>query len=772
MNSPAILDSSRSSKSATDLSVEAQQSQLIGALESAMDKVQAENLLRLVADMVESQGGDPVKIVSPVKQSSGQAQEVPGPRKTPGGQKNKGEGRTQTNTEVPVTQNKETGGKKSGIGHTRKADGKGQQQANVGPAVTKKRTGKKQEGSAPLKKAGGDSKSGKGGVGATPSAKAKAKNSNKKSKASSASAGTEIKDSGPNQATIAAKSRKPGSGMVTPDKSYAQAIRTVPGTNGTAGLLPTSPAKMLIGDDSARAKGKNAALRLIAKNKTDGQTTKAIAQATANSQARSGSPQTTNVTGRQQSLGACQESTMLNKTPKKRVLVRSPSDPERALLIKKVKRAVLATSGFYSESDEPRSDSSIRTVERTRYYVDSDNSDYMGTYKPCSDAQYMVTAADSHISGADTITTRESDSHVTNAHAQLDAIGDKPTCGETTAMPPTCETDTAAHTDMEVTGEANTSALNEGTWVSPRSKNALSKGKKAKQPKPGPVVAQGLSAVYLNDTDKLKKRLKDGHNIVIKGRSSTAGKLPLLFPADEQSRSRLLKLKLGNATFREARKRPTSDFVMVINKISPEISDTDIARELKNKSVQVKRLISARHNNMPSHNVKLTCENKATLEAIGQTVTIKGEDYKVVPYVNKTTKVKQCYRCLEFGHTSGQCENDLRCRKCGGSHVKKDCQSDKPACVNCHGDHPSSYRGCPEKTKRLPKTQTQPKKTSSMPREPLRLAIAIAKAIALVLNRDMHERTESNISEDVAESFSKAFNVKISSETLMEKAFA
>ena len=394
----------------------------------------------------------------------------------------------------------------------------------------------------------------------------------------------------------------------------------------------------------------------------------------------------------------------------------------------------------------------------------------MGTYKPCSDAQYMGTAADSHISGADTLTACESDSHVTKA--QVDAIGDKPTCGETTATPPTCETDTAAHADMEVTGEADTSALNEGTWVSPRSKNALSKGKKAKQPKPGPVVAQGLSSVYLNDTDKLKKRLKDGHSIVIKGRSSTAGKLPLLFPADEQSRSRLLKLKLGNATFREARKRPTSDFVMVINKISPEISDTDIAKELKNKSVQVKRLISARHNNMPSHNVKLTCENKATLEAIGQTVTIKGEDYKVVPYVNKTTKVKQCYRCLEFGHTSGQCENDLRCRKCGGSHVKKDCQSDKPACVNCHGDHPSSYRGCPEKTKRLPKSQTQPKKTSSMPREPLRLAIAIAKAIALVLNRDMHERTESNISEDVAESFSKAFNVKISSKTLMEKAFA
>ena len=58
----------------------------------------------------------------------------------------------------------------------------------------------------------------------------------------------------------------------------------------------------------------------------------------------------------------------------------------------------------------------------------------------------MVTSADSHISGADTVTARESDSHVANA--QLDAIGDKPT-----------------------------RALNEGNWVSPRSKTASFQGK-------------------------------------------------------------------------------------------------------------------------------------------------------------------------------------------------------------------------------------------------------------------------------------------------------
>ena len=60
-----------------------------------------------------------------------------------------------------------------------------------------------------------------------------------------------------------------------------------------------------MGDDSERAKDKQAVLKLIAKNKTGGQKTQAIAQAR----------QPTNATGRQQSLGAGQESSMLNKIP-------------------------------------------------------------------------------------------------------------------------------------------------------------------------------------------------------------------------------------------------------------------------------------------------------------------------------------------------------------------------------------------------------------------------------------------------------------------------
>ena len=71
---------------------------------------------------------------------------------------------------------------------------------------------------------------------------------------------------------MAEKPYQPGSGMVTPDKSCAQATQTVPGTNKiTTGQTTTSPVKKLIREDSARAKGKQAALKLIAKNKTAGQ---------------------------------------------------------------------------------------------------------------------------------------------------------------------------------------------------------------------------------------------------------------------------------------------------------------------------------------------------------------------------------------------------------------------------------------------------------------------------------------------------------------------
>ena len=62
-----------------------------------------------------------------------------------------------------------------------------------------------------------------------------------------------------------------------------------------------------------------------------------------------------------------------------------------------------------------------------------------------------------------------------------------------------------------------------------------------------------------------------------------------------------------------------------------------------------------------------------------------------------------CYRCQYYHHSSSSCKMNARCCRCNGAHETKNC--DKGAeklpqealkCVNCGGNHVTSYRGCPK----------------------------------------------------------------------------
>nr|XP_012143802.1 PREDICTED: uncharacterized protein LOC105662843 isoform X2 [Megachile rotundata] len=54
-------------------------------------------------------------------------------------------------------------------------------------------------------------------------------------------------------------------------------------------------------------------------------------------------------------------------------------------------------------------------------------------------------------------------------------------------------------------------------------------------------------------------------------------------------------------------------------------------------------------------------------------------------------KVKQCYRCLRYGHYQAQCREDVkRCAICSDKYHGQ-CEN-KPRCVNCGGDHGSLAR--------------------------------------------------------------------------------
>lgn len=67
---------------------------------------------------------------------------------------------------------------------------------------------------------------------------------------------------------------------------------------------------------------------------------------------------------------------------------------------------------------------------------------------------------------------------------------------------------------------------------------------------------------------------------------------------------------------------------------------------------------------------------------------------------NKDKKFVQCYNCQGHGHQCGTCKLDYKCVKCTAKHAPGSCpkkrEEGKAACVNCNGEHPANYRGCPK----------------------------------------------------------------------------
>jgi len=70
--------------------------------------------------------------------------------------------------------------------------------------------------------------------------------------------------------------------------------------------------------------------------------------------------------------------------------------------------------------------------------------------------------------------------------------------------------------------------------------------------------------------------------------------------------------------------------------------------------------------------------------------------YEVYPYVSK---VKICFSCHRIGHINKNCKSKSRCLFCGGdAHDPSSAclkKNDKPACINCQGEHLANSRDCP-----------------------------------------------------------------------------
>ena len=103
----------------------------------------------------------------------------------------------------------------------------------------------------------------------------------------------------------------------------------------------------------------------------------------------------------------------------------------------------------------------------------------------------------------------------------------------------------------------------------------------------------------------------------------------------------------------------------------------------------------------------INSKRKNSLEKASYLITKK---FNLEPHVK--TSVKQCFRCLEYGHLIADCTSSQCCTRCGGDHPHKDCPTDRnsPTCANCMKDekisperrnHAASDRSCPTRIRLL-----------------------------------------------------------------------
>ena len=187
----------------------------------------------------------------------------------------------------------------------------------------------------------------------------------------------------------------------------------------------------------------------------------------------------------------------------------------------------------------------------------------------------------------------------------------------------------------------------------------------------------------------------------------TQANLEVLFPDTE--------VKIGGRQHmtNQPKKKQTSSFV--ISRVSEQLSEADIQSELEEiNNIKVAKLfrIQTRSLDKPTQLIRVfTDDDLACRKAIENGVYICNE-LKRCEASKTEPRVTQCYKCQNFGHMAINCPNQQRCLRCGDNHAVRDCKIPKQQvkCINCRGEHPAQYKGCPVyKTAHVEAQKAQPK---------------------------------------------------------------
>lgn len=159
----------------------------------------------------------------------------------------------------------------------------------------------------------------------------------------------------------------------------------------------------------------------------------------------------------------------------------------------------------------------------------------------------------------------------------------------------------------------------------------------------------------------------------------------------------------------------STELTGVIHSVPIDMSNKKIFKAISSskKIICVRRIMrKAKIDNtyqlVPTQTVTVTFASSTSLP---EHVFIKMWRIPVVPYI---PPVKQCFKCLRFGHLAKFCHNSERCSICTEAHNFKDCTSspDKAICVHCNGNHLSISGQCPIKQKKIEENKNKFTRTS------------------------------------------------------------
>lgn len=170
----------------------------------------------------------------------------------------------------------------------------------------------------------------------------------------------------------------------------------------------------------------------------------------------------------------------------------------------------------------------------------------------------------------------------------------------------------------------------------------------------------------------------------------------------------LTKRKIQWHTYEDKTERPIK---VMAKGLHPSCEESDIVLVLINKGFQIleakniikKETIEKENGERVTQSkglqlFMLTFHKEENIEKIFTIKSIIGIGVKIEPLRRNTNLIPQCKRYQSFGHTQGYCQKEFACVKCAGKHSTKGCtfrRDQKSKCINCRGDHPANYRGCP-----------------------------------------------------------------------------